>query len=213
MMKAVIAADKIMPDLDIKDAILMREFKLRSGGEIRIYFWKPVYCSDVPEEGAHEHYKCYFQIIGIDNDKTRRVVGVDSIQALMLALQAAGLYLYTSNLYESGELTYLGYRDLCLSLSDGTRIDKEGYEKADVLTSPGGNTIIQLPDDRFASVVFEGIHLNSLVRRLSDVIKLMEAGDQNAMDELRTLSKGLANIEDYYEAVCRREKLHLPYVK
>ncbi|MFT4077630.1 MAG: hypothetical protein QM647_19040 [Asticcacaulis sp.] len=202
-----------MPELDIKDAMLTRQYELKNGDEVWLYVWKPFHFPDVPDEEICEHYMCYFQIKGIGYDKVRRSVGVDSIQALMLALKMAGAYLYASQSYKTGDMTYLGQRDLDLSLSDGMEADRVNFKKADVLTSPGGDTIIRLPDDRFASIVFDGNRLNGLVKWLAEASDLIESDDITGLEKLKKISDGFNKIQAYYEAVCRHENLHLPYVK
>ena len=202
-----------MPELDIKDAMLTRQYELKNGGEVWLYVWKPVYFPDVPEEGICEHYMCYFQITGIGYDKLHRSGGVDSIQSLMLALKMAGVYLYASQSYETGDMTYLGQRDLDLSLSDGMETDRVNFKKADVLTSLGGDTIIRLPDDKFASIAFDGNRLNSLVKELAKASELIVSGNTEGVEKLKKISSEFNEIQAYYEAVCRHEDLHLPYVK
>lgn len=64
------------------------------------------------------HYECEFQIDGLSVPVRSRSAGEDSMQALMLALQYIGARLYTSDEYTSGQLSWLGMRNLGFPVPD-----------------------------------------------------------------------------------------------
>jgi hypothetical protein len=69
----------------------------------------------VPGYGA---YKCEYQIVGIGSGELRGVIGEDSMQALVLALQTIGAVLYTSEAAKEGRLTWFGSPNLGFPVSD-----------------------------------------------------------------------------------------------
>ena len=56
----------------------------------------------------HEEYYCPFQIIGIGDEKIEIAYGVDSFQAMLLAMEAIGLQLQESDAYKEDKLTWCG---------------------------------------------------------------------------------------------------------
>lgn len=59
-------------------------------------------------------YQCRWSIDWGSGEKSRRSHGLDSVQALLLAMRVAHTELVESEAYEKGALTYLGRRDLDL---------------------------------------------------------------------------------------------------
>lgn len=55
-----------------------------------------------------DDYRCEFEI----DDKRGYAMGVDEVQALLLALQTIGTNLYTSEHFKAGKLRWLGMRNL-----------------------------------------------------------------------------------------------------
>jgi hypothetical protein len=51
---------------------------------------------------------CAFQILGIGNERIRSAIGVDSVQALILALTKIGTDLYMSPESRAGRLSWMG---------------------------------------------------------------------------------------------------------
>ncbi|HOZ28375.1 MAG TPA: hypothetical protein PLH23_03995 [Hyphomonadaceae bacterium] len=67
-------------------------------------------------------YRCTFRIRGLEAGDIRSyAMGVDQIQALMLALQGIGVRLYTSDEGKAGQLSYLGHPNLDFPLPDGVQ--------------------------------------------------------------------------------------------
>src|SRR4051794_26889772 len=82
--------------------IASRILKLRrQGGEIEI----PIRVFK-PEEGEKDFWQCTYEIEWPDRKRTMKAAGVDSVQALLLALQLIGTELYTSNFHKSGDLYF-----------------------------------------------------------------------------------------------------------
>ncbi len=59
-------------------------------------------------------YQCRWEIVWPDRIQRRFTCGVDSVQALMLAMKTAHSELMESDLYKSGRLTYAAQYDLDL---------------------------------------------------------------------------------------------------
>jgi hypothetical protein len=57
-------------------------------------------------------YQCGYRIRGLGNDEIRIAFGVDSLQALLMAMQRIAIDLYTSQPGDAGQLTWLGAGDL-----------------------------------------------------------------------------------------------------
>ena len=57
-------------------------------------------------------FYCPYQIVGIGSGQIRYASGVDSFQALYLAMKKIGADINTSSEAKSGDLTWLGNRDL-----------------------------------------------------------------------------------------------------
>jgi hypothetical protein len=61
---------------------------------------------------GHADYYCPFTISGFGSREVRYAVGIDTMQALDLALRAIGSDLYSSQEYLEGRLRYLGMKNL-----------------------------------------------------------------------------------------------------
>ncbi|WP_063570412.1 MULTISPECIES: hypothetical protein [Luteibacter] len=53
-------------------------------------------------------YFCPVQVKGLGNEKIRKIGGIDSLQALILGIEYAAIYLSTTTEAKSGQLTFLG---------------------------------------------------------------------------------------------------------
>jgi hypothetical protein len=71
---------------------------------------------------GHPDYYCPFVIVGLGSGKVRCVIGIDTMQALDLALKAVGTELYTSPEYLEGRLRYLGMKNLGFPVFSGQGI-------------------------------------------------------------------------------------------
>jgi uncharacterized protein DUF6968 len=58
------------------------------------------------------NYCCPYQILGLGSGKIRYALGLDSVQALLLALKQIGTDLYTSDAARGGQLLWEDSRDL-----------------------------------------------------------------------------------------------------
>ena len=76
---------------------------------------RPVVCRFLePTLQPGGEYQCRWSIDWGDGERTRRAHGIDSVQALLLAMRSAHTELVESEAYEQGRLTYLNQRDLDL---------------------------------------------------------------------------------------------------
>jgi len=55
-----------------------------------------------------QDYLCPVQVKGLGNEKIRRIGGIDALQALILGIEYAAIYLSTTSEAKSGQLTFLG---------------------------------------------------------------------------------------------------------
>ncbi len=81
--------------------IASRELTLDETGKVTVLIGKPQQFGDID-------WYCPYQIIGIRSGKVKRAEGVDSVQALVLALSIVGAKLYCSQEYEAGRLSWDG---------------------------------------------------------------------------------------------------------
>lgn len=81
--------------------IATRTLTLAKKGSVKVTIGKP---EKFPDGGD---YYCPYQITGIGSGKIKYAGGVDSVQALFLALQNIGTDLYTSDEAKSGSLKWL----------------------------------------------------------------------------------------------------------
>ena len=94
------------------DFIAMRSLTLagETPREVTVGIKRPV-----PDNGP---YKCEYQIVGIGSGKVRYAVGVDSMQALVLALKIIGADLYSSEAAKEGRLSWFGSPNLGFPVPD-----------------------------------------------------------------------------------------------
>lgn len=97
----------------LTQVILERELEVRltgrKKGKVLLRFGKPQPFPDGRD------FMCVFRIDGLhEKPITRRAYGVDSIQALLLAIDQAVTYLVLSAQYKAGRLTWLGMFDFGL---------------------------------------------------------------------------------------------------
>jgi len=192
-----------MPDLKFEDAILTRRYDLSDGGHVDIYVWKP------EPDNDHLAFSCWYQIHGLEGEKPRYACGIDSVQAQSIAMQLLSAYLYNSDAYKAGQLTYLGTRDLDLPHRAGEKPGTDEFEKADLLTTAGSPSVVLMPDQRFPYIAWPGERLNGLVSYLDEVRKALDRGKPRR--KLKRLIKGIAGHQKYYEAVCRRAGHDIAY--
>ena len=109
-----------MDDLeDVGNVIAERELEITDGRTVRVLIGQP---QPFPDDGGS--FYCPYQILGISNknirytENVRYMGGVDSVQALVLTLQAVGAELYTSDEARAGTLTWLGQRNLGFPVVD-----------------------------------------------------------------------------------------------
>ncbi len=81
--------------------IAKRELLLADGKRVFVLIGRPEKFPD------SDDYYCPFQITGIGNEKIKCVGGIDSIQALLLALNMVGIDLYTSSGAKAGYLRWV----------------------------------------------------------------------------------------------------------
>lgn len=110
-------------------AVMKRTFKRFNGSDVVIYIESPV------QEDGKGDWICKYRIDGIGDSSERNAIGVDGIQAMILALTYISTSLYYSHDYTQGRLTWLGGMsagDLGLPVAEGVRdeisirIDKVG---------------------------------------------------------------------------------------
>lgn len=80
--------------------IATRKLQLSDGREVLVSISAP--------RVDGEDYRCDYQIDGLGNQKIYKSYGVDSMQALVLALQKIGAFLHTSNEWTDGLLSWEG---------------------------------------------------------------------------------------------------------
>ena len=87
----------------IKDVIAERRFKKTGSSDLVVVrIGKPEKFTE------SEDFYCPYEIIGVGKGKIRYAGGVDSAQALLLALKMIGADLYTSKEIEPGHLVWEG---------------------------------------------------------------------------------------------------------
>jgi uncharacterized protein DUF6968 len=90
-----------------------RQLQLRGGGEVTVRFSQP------RQDG--DDYRCEYQIDWPDRQRRFYGCGVDSVQALIGAMQNAHADLLSSAESRSGALSWLGQRELGLPLAEPLR--------------------------------------------------------------------------------------------
>ena len=91
---------------DVGNVIAERELELADGRTVQVVIGQPQL---FPEGGS---FYCPIRITGIGKEKIMRVGGVDSVQALVLALQAIDAHLFASLGAPDGILNWLGQQVL-----------------------------------------------------------------------------------------------------
>jgi hypothetical protein len=82
--------------------VLERSFSGPNGQTITARVRVPVQDPEIPEV-----WRCSYQVLGLGHQKWRMAVGVDAVQALLLALSNISSTLYASEAYRSGQLEWL----------------------------------------------------------------------------------------------------------
>jgi hypothetical protein len=90
-----------------------RQFELGDSASVVLRFLRP--------QPDGNDYRCTYQITWPDRERSAYGMGIDAVQALLLAMQMAHVYLLASPEYKAGALRYLGERDLGLPLPLGSR--------------------------------------------------------------------------------------------
>ena len=179
---------------DIKDTVLTRRFEL-DDRNVDLYVW--------PSEPAkHDNVSCDFQIIGLGDDKISKMYGVDSIQAISLAIQVAASKLYGSEAWLEGRLTWLGLRDLGLPCNIWERPEEAGQQPARILHAGTLQAVIQLPDAPMPYIAWSKDHLEMYVDGLSELFVEVESSDETARSRAAFLVKTMREQKRYYEEVC-----------
>jgi hypothetical protein len=93
--------------------IVTRELDLEGGEKVLVTIGAPQ-----PTPG-HSDYYCPYVIAGLGSAKVRYAIGIDTMQALDLALRTIGSDLYSSTEYSEGHLRYLGMRNLGFPVHSG----------------------------------------------------------------------------------------------
>lgn len=87
---------------DVGTVIAFRELTLDENQKIEVRLGKPEPCPDGID------WYCPHQTVGLGSGRVRYAIGVDTVQALVLALSMVGAELYTSPEYEAGRLNWDG---------------------------------------------------------------------------------------------------------
>ena len=86
-------------DVEMRQVIAERVLILAPDGQVTARIGLPFTPADYPQESW-----CPWQIEGLGAGRVRAAVGVDSVQALSLAMRTLGSDLYASEEYRSGRL-------------------------------------------------------------------------------------------------------------
>ncbi len=78
---------------------------------------------------AKGRYECKFSIAGLSQPFVSRSVGIDSVQALWLALQMVGTRLYTSPEFEANLLSWNGMRNLGFPTPEGLKLNLPAWDE------------------------------------------------------------------------------------
>jgi hypothetical protein len=95
---------KLLPEDIVAERFLAFQDDSTEAKEVRIILGKPV------ESHGKAEYACQVQIVGLSDEKVRTIYGVDSIQALQLALKFASQMLENYR----PKLRWLGNEDIGL---------------------------------------------------------------------------------------------------
>lgn len=97
-------------EIELGIVVARRIFEHVDGRKVELIIGKP----EMFPEG--DDYYCPFKVEGIGDEKVRRSGGVDAVQAIILALQRAAMYLNSLDDVKRGDVHWLGTPDLKLSL-------------------------------------------------------------------------------------------------
>ena len=86
-----------------KDPIATRIYSRSDGGDIVVKFWRPV-----DNQMGNGDYRCRYQILGIGHDVIHHCDGVDSLQALLLAMACAKALLESEKMGLKDKLCFNG---------------------------------------------------------------------------------------------------------
>ncbi|GLQ95250.1 DUF6968 family protein [Dyella acidisoli] len=92
----------------VNSVIAKRTLQAKDGREIEIIFGTP---EEFPDG---KDFYCPFQVIGLGDERVRYAGGVDSMQALLLALKKLSYYITSRDEVMNGEVQWLGEPDLGL---------------------------------------------------------------------------------------------------
>jgi len=90
-----------------------RRLDLADKSEVMVRFYRPV--------ADEADFRCDYEIIWPHRKRAFYAIGIDEMQALILAIQMAHTDLLASPEAKRGELTWLGSRDLGLPLASSVR--------------------------------------------------------------------------------------------
>jgi hypothetical protein len=93
----------------VKPAFIERRLELKGTQGVVVQFFRPV-----PDRGD---YRCEYKIIWPDRERTFYGMGIDEVQALILAMQNAHADLLSTPESKAGLLTWCGERNLGLPLA------------------------------------------------------------------------------------------------
>lgn len=93
----------------ISDVIGRREYKVKSGGVVKVLVGRPNLCAH--GEAIDGFYCCHFQIDGIGDDQIMTSCGIDELAAIASAFRMIGARLHTSVPGQNGELIWAGKVD------------------------------------------------------------------------------------------------------
>lgn len=94
----------------VNSVIAKRTLQAKDGREIEIIF-------GLPEKfPGDDDFYCPFQLVGLGDEKVRYAGGVDSMQALILALKKLSYYVSSLDEVKNGEIQWLDGSNLDLGL-------------------------------------------------------------------------------------------------
>lgn len=102
-----------MRTLDLGRPIAQRSITLSGQDEVIVTIGTPHIPAGYPDE-----YWCVYRIEGLSKPRTSYAIGVDSMQALYLALMNIATDLYMSAEGREGQLSWLGGADLGFPVAD-----------------------------------------------------------------------------------------------
>lgn len=85
---------------DVGEVVASRDFTLDKTGKVTVLIGRP------QQSPSTDDWYCPYQKLGIGPNKVKYAAGVDSVQALILALSMLGAELYCSQEYEAGRLDW-----------------------------------------------------------------------------------------------------------